>query len=172
MCCIRTFVGFQVSICNAATLDQKLMVLLKMLSGVFCSENATQTKKGGIYSVYSVSPWNHGWISFGNGKLYSLWFWFRLLCPPVRERDLNFMELISMQPYKMWPTSFLKKHTKKRELWSTCGGQPATFHIHPQWQCLSQIPFRFQEPRWSTIHPSHWTLVLFSCFQLGILYEF
>lgn len=65
-----------------------------------------------------------------------------------------------------------KKHQRKRELWSTCGGQPATFHIHPQWQCLSQIPFRFQETRWSTIHPSHWTLVLFSCFQLGILYEF
>lgn len=56
MCCIRTFVGFQVSICNAATLDQKLMVLLKMLLGVLCSENATQTIKGGIYSVYSASP--------------------------------------------------------------------------------------------------------------------
>lgn len=47
--------------------------------------------------------------------MYSLWFWFRLLCPPVRERDLNFMEQISMQPYKMWPTSFLKKKKNTEE---------------------------------------------------------
>lgn len=43
------------------------------------------------------------------------------------ERDLNFMEQISMQPYKMWPTSFLKakktlkkNRTLKYVWWSTC----------------------------------------------------
>lgn len=75
------------------------------------------------------------------------------------ERDLNFMEQISMQPYKMWPTSFLKKkkNTNEKENFEVrvvVNLQPFTY-IHNDSVCPRyRLGFKRHDGQ-PSIHPSH-----------------